>query len=47
MKYITRLCFDMHEAEEYLNELCNKYDHAKLVAFPINQEEGVYTFQVK
>jgi hypothetical protein len=37
----------MHEAEEYLNELCNEYDHARLVAFPLNQEEGVYTYQVK
>lgn len=47
MKTIIRYFDTIKEAEEFQNDLYERYDYVKLTSAPRFSEEGYYTWEVK
>lgn len=47
MKRIKKHYDSIKQAESYQSRLYNKYDHVRLVSFPLSGEAGDYIWEVK
>jgi hypothetical protein len=47
MKYVKQYFNTLKQAEKYLNKLYSKYDHVRIISFPMFTEAGSYTFEIK
>ncbi len=47
MKTIRKIYQTLRQAENYQNRLYGKFDHVRLVKFPMFGESGIYVWEVK